>query len=174
MAIIRFKQGDIFEHGVGKCGLCLFYGHHGMAFGLGYESVKDKYDAFRNTEYPFDTNPNSAIEYSRNKYFVCVPHDYMSDNELLINLTEWLNFAHKNKIEKVALTGVRDSTKQAQTDINQERKNDRQNDDIRVKFIVKIVEDWFRDTKPFTEEILLIAMSDNYTRNYQEPIIIDL
>jgi len=169
MATIKFNQGNIFEKGIDKYELCLFYGHHGMAFGLGYSLVKDRHEAFRNIESPFDSNPNNAIEYSPNKYLVCVPHDFMTDDELNSNLTEWLGFANKNQIKKIALTGVRDSAKQSLTDKTQAR----QNDDNRVKYIVEFLKEWLTANSSSIKEVLLIAMSDNYTRNYHEPINID-
>lgn len=166
MTTIKFKQGNIFEKCIGIYDLCLYYGHHGMAFGLGYSSIKDKFNVFRNIEMPFDSNPNMAITYSENKYLVCVPHDYMSNDELKSNLTEWLNYTLKNNIKTIALTGVRDSLKVGITDINVAKENDNN----RVRFIVDVLTKWLKNNNSEIKEILLIAMSDNYTRKFREAI----
>ncbi len=169
MTTIQFKQGNIFNEGIGKYDLCLFYGSHGMAFGIGYWVIKDKYEVLNEIDSPFESIPNKAIQYSPNKYLVCVPGDYMSNEEFKDNLTSWLEFANKNKkIESIALTGVRDSSKLSITDISLAK----QNDDNRVTFIVEILKDWLQGNKSTIHDVLLIAMSDNYIRNFNDDIIL--
>lgn len=140
-----------------------------MSFGLGYGTVRQHYEAFMAIEDPFTTMPNKPINYSNNKYLVCVPHDFMSDSEVENNLIEWLNFAHEKGVDKIALTGVRDSSKITLCD----KELGRQNDNNRVKFIVDTITKWLKSNKTGIKEVLLIAMSDNFTRNYTRPIYID-
>ena len=111
MTTIKFAQDNIFEKGIGKYDLCVFYGHHNMAFGLGYSLIKEKYKEFKITENPFETMPSKPIIYADKKAFVCVPHDFMSNENLRIDLTYWLKYATDNNLKTIAITGVRDIAK---------------------------------------------------------------
>ena len=166
MTVIKFKRGNIFDVGIGKYDLCLFYGHHGMAFGLGYSIVQEKYEVFRNIESPFTLMPNTPITYLGIKSLVCIPNDYMSDDEIRNDLIAWLEFAKQNEYKSIASTGVRNSSNIGVLDIELLR----QNDDDRVRFIVQILEEWLRQNNSKIENVLLIAMSDNFTRNYNAPV----
>jgi len=169
MTTIKFAQDNIFEKGIGKYDLCVFYGHHNMAFGLGYSLIKEKYKEFKITENPFETMPSKPIIYADKKAFVCVPHDFMSNENLRIDLTYWLKYATDNNLKTIAITGVRDIAKKEIIDINLAKENDNN----RVTFIVETLKNWLIQTKPDIREILLIAISNNYTRNYNNPIYIN-
>jgi hypothetical protein len=168
MTTIKFKNGNMFDQCIGKYDLFLFYGNNGMAFGLGYLFLRDRYNEFKNIGNPFATHANQPIPYSNNKKLVCIPADYMTNDELSDNLTLWLEYAREQKFRKISLTGVRDSLKIGMTDITEAKINDNN----RVKFIVEFIKKWLQSNKSNIMEVLLISASDNYTRNYNESIII--
>jgi len=166
MTTIKFKQGNIFEKGFGIYDLCLYYGHYGKSFGSGYASKKDKFPILENFSNPFETGP---ITLNNGNVVSCIPKDLMSDKELEENLIKWLEFAKTNGHKTIALTGVRDSSKVKINDINIAKENDNN----RVRFIVKFLQNWIKNNNSGITEILLIAMSDNYIRNFSEDINVE-
>jgi len=169
MATINFKRGDIFKQGINHYDLCILYGHDGMAFGHGLHQMIEDYAPMRTLERPFEENPNELIFYEENRALVLVPKDYMSDKELEKNLNHWLTTSDKQNFSSIALTGVRNSVK---TNLNAEE--GAKNDDQRVAFIVCFLQKWLIEHRNKTgiKDIMLIAMSDNFTRNFSKPIII--
>ena len=158
MTIIRFQQANIFNK-IGEYDLCLFYGHHGMAFGLGYNLLKKQYPILSEIDMPFE---RSYIELEKNKFLVCIPKRYLSDNEMKESIFYWLNFAKENNLKSIVLTGARDSSKINISDIPSALENDNK----RVKFIAKILREWLSSNRSVLTEVLLIAKSDNYSRNF--------
>lgn len=169
MTTINFQQGDIFKHGIGEYDLCILYGHEGMAFGSGLRQMRERFQPFKEIEHPFEETPNELVFYEDHKALVFVPADFMSEKELKENLKHWLTIAEKQNFSAIAMTGVRDSAKKHLNAMDGAK-----NDDQRVAFIVCFLQKWFVEhkTKTKIKEILLIAMSDNYIRNFREPIVI--
>ena len=163
MTTIIFKQGNIFEKCIGIYDLCLYYGHYGMSFGMGYNTSINKFPILVDFSEPFGVGP---ITLDNGKVMVCIQKDLMSNTELEDDLINRLNYAKFYGLKTIALTGVRDSLKVGITDINIAKENDNN----RVRFIVDVLTKWLKNNNSEIKEILLIAMSDNYTRNFREPI----
>lgn len=166
MKKIDFKQDNIFELCIDKYDLCVYYGHHGMLFGLEYGELQRLYPPFKSVDNPFDVE---RIEYN-GKCFAAVPADFMTDEEVQSDLTHWLKLSEMRKYKKIALTGVRNSEKNKLKSFSAMIEND----DKRVDFIVNFLKSWLRESNDSSiEEILLISMGDNYVRKYNRAITID-
>lgn len=168
MTHLHFKDGDIFDYAIGKHDLTLFYGQMGMAFGLGYNFAKEKYQKFAEIHDPFETHANIPIEYEKGKFLVCIPAETLSDEEMQDSLVHWLNYAKQNNLHSLALDGCRDSSKDINADISEREENDNN----RVRFIVELTKKWIAENPSTINEVMFIAMSNNFTRNYPEPLTI--
>lgn len=165
MPTIRFKKGDIFREVINKkYDLCILYGHLGMAFLSGFHNMQDIYPLLAEIENPFEQRPNELILYADNKALVCVPEETMSDINLEKDLRGWLQKADELGLQTIATPGVRNTLQ-----------NNLMGNNNRVRFIVALIIKWYLENRRTTAltEILLIAINDNFTRNYNRRIYID-
>jgi hypothetical protein len=176
MAIIEFKKGSIFNKCIGVYDVCIFYGHHGMSFGLGYSIISNEFPVLKSHPRPFETG---VIQLDNSRFLCCVNRNQMTDKEIEIDIIKWLEFTNDKGLNTIALTGTRDSEKYIKINEANNKEHSEQtisinqlidNDNQRVKFIVEVISKWLKSNKSVITKILLIAMSDNYTRNFKESI----
>jgi hypothetical protein len=174
MAIIEFKKGSIFNQCIGTYDVCIFYGHHGMSFGLGYSLISNEFPVLKSYPKPFETG---VIQLDNSRFLCCVHRDQMTDKEIEIDIIKWLDFTNDKGLNTIALTGTRDSEKYIKINEENNKEHSEQtinalidNDNQRVKFIVEVISKWLKSNKSVITKVLLIAKSDNYTRNFKESI----
>ncbi len=165
MTTITAKRGDLFEEAVGFCGLFIYHGRPGMSFFPGYRRLMKKFPILNQHPDPFNKGP---ITLDNGSQFLCILADYMSDKELTENLIQWLTYANEEGLKTIGLTGVRDSAKH--NIIGRDIKSLVDSDNRRVELIVDVLRRWLLSQPHPITKILLISMSDNFTRNFPNPI----
>jgi hypothetical protein len=165
MTTITAKRGDLFEEAVGVCGLFIYHGRPGMSFFPGYRRLMKKFQILNQYPDPFNKGPITLENGSR---FLCILAESMSDKELTENLIQWLTYANEEGLKTIGLTGVRDSAKHDL--IEKDIKSLVGSDNQRVELIVDVLTRWLLRQPHHITEILLISLSDNFTRNLPRTI----
>jgi hypothetical protein len=168
MLKIEFVQGDMFADSGDKADGLAFIGKMNMAFGLSWlhsgialpEGISD----------PFAI-PFSPIPWRDGRVLFCIPGEYMSDDELRQAIERLFGIASEMCLTSLSMNGVRNSEKLRAESVAQSI----QMDDERVVFIVSTLKHWYQTNKSTTSisRVRLIAMSDNYTRNFKDPLFIE-
>ncbi len=164
MATLEFRQGNMFDQESVKADVLAYIGRNNMSFGLGRSLIPTGENIFD----PFTERPFELIPIGSNRYLCCIPGDFMSDEECSSIIERLFNMVSKKGLKSIAFNGVRNSNKSNVTDIDEAI----QIDNNRVNFIVDKIIEWYNHNRTNTtiNHILLIAMSDNFIRNYSHPI----
>ncbi|GEM_PF-3110710 len=162
MLTIQFRKGDIFHEGIQLCDVIAIIGHYGMDFRRDYTEFMGQYPASEAISNPFEEQHFQLIPYG-NKYLCCIKGERMSDDECKTTIDRLLSLISQKNLRSVAFTGVRVA------------ENNVELDNLRVRFTVDRIVDWYEENRKGTtlEKVLLIARSDNFTRNYQNDIIVE-
>lgn len=170
MLVISFKSGEIFEEGLKVSNSIAIFGYHGLLFETPYKKLQSEFNELMAIASPFVQRPNVFIKFGA-KYLYCVPGDLYNDVQCELTINNILNSCNEKGINSVSFNRIRDIQKYVFGD----KQAKVESDNNRVKFIVDIIQNWYNKNKDKSslKNILLIAPSDFYTRNYTENIVLD-
>jgi hypothetical protein len=116
---------------------------------------------------PFEI-PFQPITVRDGRTLFCIPGEVMSDDDLRQALAQLFEIASNRGLTSLSINGIRNSEKLQSESVEQAI----QMDNARVNFIVSTVKRWYQANKATTSisRIRLIAMSDNFTRNFKDPL----
>jgi hypothetical protein len=168
MLKIEFVQGNMFADSGDMTDGLAFFGKNNMAFGLsGFHSGIALPERISD---PFEI-PFKPIPLRDGRALFCIPGEFMSDDDLRQAIARLFGIASEMGLTSLSMNGIRNSEKLRAESVAQAI----QMDDERVVFIVSTVKQWYHTNRSTTSisRVRLIAMSDNYTRNFEDPLFIE-
>jgi hypothetical protein len=160
---IHFNQAHINEIKLGNNDFIIFFGQHGMAFDHSYEKWKEDYHELSKIEMPSISHPKQCINFGNNNCLVCVPDNFLSDEDLKKTMYTWLNYANLNNYSRFITNGVRGTVNLSTI---------KENNSNRVKFIVELIKEWYNiNSNSKIMDIVLVSYDDDYIRNFPSKLI---
>lgn len=168
MLKIEFVQGSMFADSRDMTDGLAFIGKRNMAFGI--SSLHSGIALPEGISDPFEI-PFRPIPLRDGRVLFCIPGEFMSDDEMAQAIARLFGIASEMGLTSLSMNGSRNSEKLRAESVAQAI----QMDDERVVFIVSTVKQWYDTNRSTTSisRVRLIAMSDNYTRNFKDPLFIE-
>jgi 5'-3' exonuclease len=168
MLKIEFVKGNMFADSKNMTDGFAFFGKNNMAFGL--SSIHSGIAIPEGISDPFEI-PFKPIPLRDGGTLFCILGEFMSDDDLQQAIARLFEIASEMGLRSMSMNGIRNSEKLQAESTAQAI----QMDNKRVEFIVSTVKDWYQTNSSNTSisRVRLIAMSDNFTRNFQDPLFIE-